>query len=281
MGLFCLLTNDFIFKYQFGGFLTGKLSDIAGLFIFPFFWSVFFARNKFVIYLLTVFIFTIWKTPLSTDLINWTNQTLGTEFSRVIDYSDLMALGILPLSYRHLQRIETRVSTQYNFRLVPFLISGVSLFAFVATSLPRKEVKKDLFIGQSYLIDLTKEEIFQNRMHAATALCDSLEVNMVDSLFFINFRSGDNSFLTEVKIYKVDNSKTSIEFVSLKSYTATGKLFRWFDEKDLKRRENLKESDYIKSFEEGVIRTIKNKNKFDSDIYYWNPTLDPRILDQH
>jgi hypothetical protein len=280
-GLICLLTNDFILKYQFGGFVTGKLSDIAGLFIFPFFWSVFFARHKFKIYLLTVFIFAIWKTPVSTDLINWTNHALGTKFSRVIDYSDLVALVVLPISYRHLQRIETTTSIKSHYRPLPILISTISLFAFVATSLARQEIKKDLFIGQSYLIDLSKEEIFQNRMDAATGLCDSLEANMTDSLFYIQFRTGNHDLLTEVKIYSIDKSTTKLEFVSLTSYTVTGKLFRGFDEKDLKKREELKEAEYLELFNVGVVETIKTKDKFESDIYYWNPKLDPRILEEN
>lgn len=34
LGLIILLTNDFIFKYEASGLITGKLSDISGLFIF-------------------------------------------------------------------------------------------------------------------------------------------------------------------------------------------------------------------------------------------------------
>lgn len=40
-----LLINDFVLKPQIGNAVTGKLSDFAGLFAFPFFWSAFFARD--------------------------------------------------------------------------------------------------------------------------------------------------------------------------------------------------------------------------------------------
>ena len=37
VGLGILLLNDFYLKYAFSNAFTGKLSDVAGLFIFPFF----------------------------------------------------------------------------------------------------------------------------------------------------------------------------------------------------------------------------------------------------
>jgi len=279
-GLFSLLINDLILKYQFGGFVTGKLSDIAGLFIFPFFWSTFFVRHELKVYLLTILIFAVWKTPLSTDLINWTNHTLGTEFSRVVDYTDLVTLLILPISYLHFKR---KIDTNYehNFRTAPILIIGISLFAFVATTLPRKEVKTDLQIGESYIIDLAKQEIFTNRMEPARGLSDSIKSNMADSLFFLEFDSDGHDLMAKVKIYKIEEEKTMIEFVSLTSYTVTGGLFSGFDEEKLEKMEKLKREDYKKLFESGVIEVIKTKNRFESDIFYWNPKLDPIILERN
>jgi len=272
--------NDLILKYQFGGFVTGKLSDVAGLFIFPFFWSTLFVRHKFKIYLLTVLIFVVWKTPLSTDLINWTNYTFGAEFSRVVDYTDLITLFILPISYLHFKR-KTDTNIEYNFRIVQILIIGISIFAFVATTLPRKEVKTNLQIGEPYIVDLSKQEIFTNRIEPARGLSDSLKSNMADSLFFLEFDSEGYDLMAEVKIYTVDKEKTLIEFVSLTSYTVTGELFNGFDEEQLEEMEKLKKEDYKRLFENGVIEVIKNKNRYESDIFYWNPKLDPVIFERN
>jgi hypothetical protein len=157
------------------------------------------------------------------------------------------------------------------------LIIGVSLFGFIATTLPRKQVKIDLLIGESYKINLDKEEIFRNRIKPARALSDSLIQNMADSLFFLQFNSDGNDLMAEVKIYKAEEGATMIEFVSLKSYTVTGGLFRGFDEEELKEMEELKKSDYETLFERSVIEVIKTKNRFESNIFYWNPKLDPLI----
>ena len=278
-GLLCLLTNDLILKYQIGGFITGKLSDISGLFIFPFFWSILFERHHLRIYLFTALIFVIWKTPLSTDLLSWTNNNLGTGFARVVDYTDLAALSVLPISYHYSRkRIQVRTGNACPNRMFALLITGVSLFAFVATSLPRKRLNTDLYIGESYIIELNKEEIFRNRIEPARSLNDSLKSNLADSLFFLGFGGGGHDFIAEVKIYQIDERKTSIEFVSLKSYTIMGGLFG-LSKKKIKKMEQFMKDDYKSLFESGVIETIKTKDRFESDIFYWNPKLDPIILE--
>ena len=58
-GLITLLMNDFYLKYAFSNVLTGKLSDFAGLFIFPFFFSAVKPQSKKTIYLATAAVFVI------------------------------------------------------------------------------------------------------------------------------------------------------------------------------------------------------------------------------
>ena len=60
LGLAILLLNDFYLKTLFGNWFTGKLSDFAGLFIFPMFWSILFPRFKNKIYFVTLIIFIYW-----------------------------------------------------------------------------------------------------------------------------------------------------------------------------------------------------------------------------
>ncbi len=58
-GLLVLILNDAWLKAAFPGVLSGKLSDFAGLLVFPLFWMVFFPRFKFLIYLLTGLLFLV------------------------------------------------------------------------------------------------------------------------------------------------------------------------------------------------------------------------------
>lgn len=157
IGLSLLLLNDFIFKHQFHNGLTGKLSDFAGLFVFPLFWVAFVPRLKSPIYVLTAILFIFWKSTYSQPLIEAWNSLSFFKIERTVDYSDLLALLILPFAYAY-----SRI--QFDFRIprpALFLIAIVSLFAFTATQYSQKtsysneyqfqESKKELIDRMSHL----------------------------------------------------------------------------------------------------------------------------------
>ncbi len=70
IGLGILILNDFYLKYEYGNFLTGKLSDFAGLLIFPMFVAALFPRMSRSIATVTAIGFVIWKLPLFTPVID-------------------------------------------------------------------------------------------------------------------------------------------------------------------------------------------------------------------
>ena len=125
-----LLANDFVLKSHFHNWLTGKLSDFTGLFIFPLFWIAFLPRHKRAIYASTAFIFLFWKSAYSQPLIDAWNSSSILPLSRVVDVTDLLALSVLPLSYLYSDC--TRQEASYRF--APYVMAVVSLFAFTATS---------------------------------------------------------------------------------------------------------------------------------------------------
>ena len=283
LGLIILLTNDFIFKYEVGGLITGKLSDISGLFIFPFFWSVLFDRQRLNIYILTTLTFILWKLPLSTDIINIMNQVVGTNFYRVIDYTDLLTIIVIPFSYRYLNdRIKNYQQQDQYLTTAPILISLVSLFAFVATTLPRQEVKQKLTIDEKLICNLGKGEIFKSRIKAGLGVSDKLENNLSDTSFRISFHANkfDATVETWVRIYSLDSSKTAFEIDSLDSYVITGGLFTGINEDDIEDVKNIKREEFIKLFKENVIERIENKSITETDIYFDNPKLDHTLFDR-
>lgn len=94
-----LLLNDFYLKYAYPGFLTGKLSDFAGLIVLPVFCRVLSPGVSKKILLIAVAVFFAWfKSPLSQPVINGINLYIPWPFHRVVDYSDLIALSVLPLA---------------------------------------------------------------------------------------------------------------------------------------------------------------------------------------
>lgn len=147
VGLFLLLLNDFYLKEEFHNFLTGKLSDFAGLFVFPFFFAAFFNKKSKAIYLLTFVGFIFWKSPFANYFIETFNSLMFFNINRIIDYTDLIALLILPLSYLYFQTckgIEAEVSLNKLKYVSSYLVVIISI-------LPSRQLlmsKKDAFIFQ-------------------------------------------------------------------------------------------------------------------------------------
>jgi hypothetical protein len=129
-GLSLLLLNDFLLKPLFHNWLTGKLSDFAGLFIFPLFWTVLFPRHKRAVYVLTAVLFAFWKSAYSQPLFDFCHEWLSLPISRTVDLTDLIALSVLPASYAYGNGRRALLP----YRYVPHFVGCVSLFAFTATS---------------------------------------------------------------------------------------------------------------------------------------------------
>ena len=151
-GLLLLLLNDFVFKEQFHNALTGKLSDFAGLFVFPLFWSAFFPRRKAVIYVSSAVLFVFWKSASSQFLIEGWNSLPFFGIQRTVDYTDLWALLILPLSYLY-----SNVSFAVHVpRRLIYAIAVVSIVAFTATQFSYK-----LSFNNPYQFQMSKRQLLE------------------------------------------------------------------------------------------------------------------------
>src|SRR6476659_2500678 len=91
-----LLVNDLYLKQEFQNWLTGKLSDFAGLFAFSVFVVVFFPGKKKWVILFTCLFFLWWKSSFSEPLLLFINTYFKLPVHRTIDYSDYMALLVVP-----------------------------------------------------------------------------------------------------------------------------------------------------------------------------------------
>lgn len=152
--LFLLLLNDFVLKAQFHNFLTGKISDFAGLFVFALFFIAFLPNRKLIILISIAIIFIFWKSPYSENLISFWNSFGILPIWRVVDYTDLFALSVLPLAYFYSNYCYGKY--EINFPLKQFttsLVVLISLFAFMATSMADE---KGLSVGKNYELNLTK-----------------------------------------------------------------------------------------------------------------------------
>lgn len=277
LGLTILILNDLYFKYTFGGFITGKLSDISGLFIFPFFWSIFFRNHKLNIYILTAIAFTIWKLPISSAVISSLNDLLGVNFYRTIDYTDIFTLIILPVSYRYFSHLQSKDINSTKSSFTSISICVISVIAFVATSLPFYVIKSTLSIEHSYTLDISKEKLLTEKL-TPDPTSDKLSVNMNDTLFVVKFRKGTERIFTKVKIHELNKTQVNLELVSIEACVLTGSFFRGVSKNLIHKIEDRTKDDYLSIFKKEVVDVIQSNKHIQGSIMYSNPKLDSTAL---
>jgi hypothetical protein len=96
LALAVLLVNDALLKQAYPGFITGKLSDFAGLAVVSLPLFAAFPRHTRSIYLALSGAFLWWKSPASDTFITFMNDAQPLLIGRTVDYGDLIALAVLP-----------------------------------------------------------------------------------------------------------------------------------------------------------------------------------------
>ncbi len=134
-----LIANDQVFKLQFPGWVTGKLSDAAGLFVLGALLAWLWPRKVAGALAVAALAFAFWKSELSTPWIAAWNQTDILRVARVVDLTDLLALPCLALGAR---TVAGSLRPAGRWRRAPDLaVALVALLAFTATSRPLYDFK--------------------------------------------------------------------------------------------------------------------------------------------
>jgi hypothetical protein len=262
-GLVLLVLNDFYLKYAFSNFITGKLSDFAGLFIFPYFISIFFEKNAKRIYLVIALFFTFWKFEISQPLINWISTFSNIAFYRTVDITDLIALLILPFSYIYFKRklIEKeKTSNVYNL-----LIGVLSLFIFVADSIPRESTKLKIDSNKEYIVYMNKDSIFEN-----SDFRGGYDKNKADNSFSFCYEIPEYSArITAVTTVKKSTENiTIIKLDSITEIEVYGKLFIGIKQSNIDNCKKLKSEDLEKYFQLNCINHLASNKEAIERPYY-------------
>jgi hypothetical protein len=146
-----LLLNDFILKSAFHNWFTGKLSDFAGLFFLPLFLAVFFPKQIKTVFLGTALFFIFWKSSLSAGLIDFINLLPGFHYGRVIDYTDLIALSVLPFSHY----IYSKRNSLRQIPIHPLMPILVCAFALLSTS----QLETIVELNEAYYMNKSVEDV--------------------------------------------------------------------------------------------------------------------------
>ncbi len=257
LGLFILLLNDFVLKAQFHNFLTGKLSDFAGLFVFALFWTVFFPKWKPLIFSFIVVFFAFWKSPFSGGFIDWWNTSGLFTIGRTIDYTDLVAFSILPPAWIYSEKYAPLRLPRLSQNAVLTVIAFVSVFAFTATSY---EDDRNVWFNKSYTFAGSKEKLVAELKNLSAiselqfrneteVLGNSMPKNKIDAdnfwlEFKINQKVCESNKLSVTIYVKGNNESTSLDF---------GKMRFWCKEKPTEETEKQ----ILQIFENEVAEKVK------------------------
>ena len=220
--LVLLLVNDFYLKEAFHNVVTGKLSDICGLFIFPIFWSVLFPRHKLWVFILSGLVFIYWKSEHAAWLIQFVSTYLFS-VQRTIDLTDLIALPVLGLAWMNLKDGTQSFSANRLVKNVnPYIIGTLTIFSFCATSQPRyvqtfEQPQYVLFRSDSLPDSSLTDEGFEFYQF------DSLLVVRVNQLYISDRPAKDDDYQKNLTIKDLDKNISGI-IPSIKGLMTPGKI---------------------------------------------------------
>ncbi|MEW7279011.1 hypothetical protein ABW636_10490 [Aquimarina sp. 2201CG1-2-11] len=137
LGLIVLLLNDHFLKSYFHNNLTGKISDFAGILIFPMLLTFLFPINTKKAVIATILFFVYWKSSLSQPLIDFINSFEIVNYVRIVDYTDFIAFLILPVTtyvLKHIELFEIKFTRKKFKNFVGYSLLFICSVTFMATS---------------------------------------------------------------------------------------------------------------------------------------------------
>lgn len=199
--LLLLVVNDHLLKSMYGNWWTGKLSDAAGIVLLPLVLRFLLPRLREHSLWISALFFAWWKSPLSDPFIDVYNGVMPIGITRVVDYSDLLVLCLLPIPEYVMNRLE-RSHVLAIRRVHPALVLLPAMFAFMATSPPYNyryvQSNGNLRCYNCYVdIKLSQAEIV-NKLAAGQIVFDSVR-NIEDSAY-----AGVDTAQAPVKLYTIN-----------------------------------------------------------------------------
>lgn len=204
-----LLLNDWVLKPAVGNWLTGKLSDVAGLGAFAMFWAALFPRQRRLVFVLIGLGFLVWKSPLSEAPLRAWNALGVWKLGRVVDYSDWLVLSVLAPAYwlvRRMDRERPRAG-EVARRIRAVAAAATAIVAFSATSVGRPTP----VAGGAYTVRATRDEVRAglDSIHVSVSRKRQNAANVADTVT-VNIRQPPERWVTvifEVREAQPDESE--------------------------------------------------------------------------
>lgn len=223
--------NDFVLKAAFHNWITGKLSDFAGLAAFSLFCCGMFPQRRWEMAVGISIAFSWWKSLYSQSVIDFANQYLPFQIGRTVDYSDLIALPVVWLACRYAPVLPLLPLKQ----LQVCGIAIVSMAAFTGTSVINSYVVRETVeIGQATIpSDVSNvEAALQNLLDVVAekrgmrcTVCDSLskgriyQENHADTFLILtaNFDRSRSHLLYDIRPVSLNSPYKEKDIESLRA----------------------------------------------------------------
>ncbi|WDF48498.1 hypothetical protein PQ459_08465 [Chryseobacterium sp. KACC 21268] len=134
--LLVLFLNDHFLKLYFHNWFTGKLSDAAGIILFPFLLTFLFPKLRQNSVYITGLFFTFWKSSYSEKFIEFYNVISPISIHRVVDYTDLLTVVFLFIPYYLIKNKDKLKIFEIN-KLSAKMLIVPSVLVLMSTSPPR------------------------------------------------------------------------------------------------------------------------------------------------
>jgi hypothetical protein len=255
-GLLVLALNDHYLKWTFGNWFTGKISDFAGLLIFPMFLQFLFPRISRVWVIVTGALFVFWKLPVSGSFIHVYNKVALIPITRTVDYSDFIALLILPLAWYYLGRIDRNRISRISPAFATCLIAAPAAVVFMATSPPISFYMQpggDIHIGKSYRLKITEQETLEKlKAMGVTVIPDTSHQESGRADYYL------------AKNVVLNSGKDTIETIQFGFLGKVKKTLLLINNVKLKKGSNLTDLEglekyYRKLIHSGIVEEVKQK----------------------
>lgn len=227
-----LILNDHVLKWEYSNALTGKLSDVAGLFLLHLLIVFLFPRTNKIAAIITALTFAFWKSPLSEPLIQFYNHLPLIPISRVVDYTDLAALAVLVASdyfIRHPDRL-LRMSIE---RLHPTLLIIPCCLAFMATSPPTSyylRPKGDILINEKFVVNMDSASLFKEMIRIGLQFEKDTTVHTpsyMPAFVIKDLIISKQDTIFEIHLQVMEHNGKSIVYLNSVNANGTNKLNDW------------------------------------------------------
>jgi hypothetical protein len=192
-----------------------------------------------------------WKSEFSQPLFDFAHS-YGIGINRTVDYSDVVSLLILPVSYLYWKR-DSKHFIQPK-KIVKPIIIGISCFAFIATTLPKQYEALSMKSEFSTTVHADYESVRTQLQMYKDDLFDK-------DLYSIELPKKNAHILTLIKVSKINETTTRVAIDSILSFTVEGSgsiFINGIDEEDVAFIKNLSQEEIEQLFLEQMKKEFKN-----------------------